>query len=126
MNVDERQQVYFLKPIDFAGPVKIGCTIGLQDRMRQINIFSPFPLEIAAVMSGGFELERRFHAKFLASRAHGEWFNWSPEMERIMADVRAGTLDIDALPAPLWIHPGRGRPAAPSAFVAPAALGRNS
>jgi len=99
--------VYFVRPIGELGPVKIGWTTLIHDRMSALNCWSPVQLEIAATIPGGLILERRFHAKFLASRDHGEWFAWTPELGETIDAILAGSFDTDTLPAPICIHLSR-------------------
>lgn len=105
--------VYFIKPIGFDGPIKIGNSAAPGQRREQLSVWSPFPLEIAAQISGDHALERRFHARFFDQHVNHEWFTASPELLDTIAAVNAGTFDTDTLPAPrsLSRHPnGRGGP----------------
>jgi hypothetical protein len=95
--------VYFLRPIGARGPIKIGCTTLIHQRLAGINAISPQELEIAATIPGSYDLERRLHSKFLPTRHHGEWFNWSQELEGLIEQVVDGTFDADALPEPVWL-----------------------
>ena len=85
--------------IDFS-PVKIGCTSKPVDRLAQIQSWSPYPLEISAMVFGTPLLEKQFHAKFADSYSHGEWFFWTEEMENTIMKIRAGTFDLLGLPYP--------------------------
>jgi hypothetical protein len=107
-------QVYFVKPIGMDGPIKIGFTSLIRERIAALNAWSPLELELVAVIDGARELEQRFHAKFAASRQHGEWFTWSPELAAVVANVQAGAFDTDVLPQPVRLprkpsnHDNRG------------------
>lgn len=101
-------EVYFIRPVGQKGPVKIGCTTLLRDRLAGLNMWSPLLLEVAAITPGAYDLERRFHALFLASRDRGEWFHWSQELEDVIAGVAAGTFDFASLPEPKFLPQPRG------------------
>lgn len=90
--------VYFLRPIGMEGPVKIGSSDKPERRLREYFVWSPYPLEIAATIDGGLDLERRFHSLFRADRTHHEWFRASPELSAVIAAIRDGRFNTDALP----------------------------
>ena len=103
-----RDQVYFLRQRGVGGLVKIGCSKEPKCRIQHIAPWSPFPLEIAAVMDGNYILERRFHALFAAQHVGREWFTATPELEQVMADINGGTFDVETLPAPKNVTTNRG------------------
>jgi hypothetical protein len=80
------------------GPVKIGCSTATETRRLVLSKWSPFKLEIVTWIEGDYDLERRFHTLFRRDHTHCEWFRWSPELERVMEAVQAGTFDVDTLP----------------------------
>lgn len=92
--------VYFIRPVGMDGPVKIGFGHAPKERCGVLETWSPFPLEVAAQIKGGGQLERRFHALFKDQHSHREWFEWSAELEAVIQAVRAGTFDVEALPPP--------------------------
>lgn len=94
------KRVYFIKPIGMAGPVKIGCSDKPVRRLSQLLAWSPFPLEICAVIDGDFEVESRFHAAFEQYHTHREWFASADEITACIVAINAGTFDIASLPAP--------------------------
>lgn len=96
--------VYFVRPVGQNGPVKIGCTTLIEDRMGCLQTWSPVVLEVVATMPGSYDIERRLHAMFLPDRLHGEWFNWSPAIGAVIAGVQAGAFDISSLPEPVCIN----------------------
>lgn len=93
-----RFHVYFMRPVGADGPVKIGCSTMVEERLRAMSPWAPFPLEIAARIPGDFALEGRFHKKFIADRIHGEWFAASAELTDTIASVALGTFDTESLP----------------------------
>lgn len=92
--------VYFVRQIDAAGPVKIGCSQRPEDRLNSFMAWAPYPLRIAAKIPGDEKLERRFHARFAHLHSHREWFRAAPELEATIEAIRLGVFDVDALPAP--------------------------
>jgi hypothetical protein len=92
--------VYFLRPVGAQGPVKIGCSSVPLDRLRNQMNWSPLPLELAASLPGGLQLEWAFHAKFLHLHTHSEWFREDPELTATIEAIKAGSFDPESLPAP--------------------------
>lgn len=88
------------------GPIKIGCSASPDRRRSSLETWSPFPLEIIAVIEGGEKLERRFHAKFTGQHKSREWFRISTELLVTIDAINAGTFDIETLPAPRRLHHG--------------------
>lgn len=87
------KRVYFLKPIGMAGPIKIGCSNWPENRLKAVDIWSPFPLELLASAPGMNREEGRLHWRFRETRSHGEWFFASPDLLRLIDHVRLnGTL----------------------------------
>lgn len=60
---------------------KIGHSIDVADRLRDLQSGSSRRLYIAATIPGGEELERELHARFAQERKLGEWFRVTPEIE---------------------------------------------
>lgn len=94
------RQVYFIRPVGAEGPVKIGSSGSPEARLRQCAAMSPVELEIVAVLPGGLDLERRFHALFADAIDHHEWFHATPEVVAVIAAVLSGSFDPSALPPP--------------------------
>lgn len=90
--------IYFLRPIGMRGPIKIGYSTWPPGRLHDYMKWSPFPLEIVATIRGGHQDELRFHTLFAAHHSHNEWFHASPELERVIAEIQAGTFDRACLP----------------------------
>ncbi len=103
--------VYFLRPIGMDGPVKIGCSEWPELRLATLMSWSPFRLEVAARLPGNTDLERRFHARFMADHSHGEWFCPSAALSATISDIQDGVFDLSTLPEPKGIYSGAGRPA---------------
>ncbi len=90
--------VYFIRPVGQQGPVKIGVTASIDNRLKHYMAWSPMALEIAATISGGFDLEARLHGKFIDDHLHHEWFGGSAEMDRTIAEINRGRFDASSLP----------------------------
>src|SRR3546814_11712675 len=97
------KRVYFIRPIGQAGPVKIGCSVGPNKRRHELETWSPVPLEIVAEIDGGFDIERRFHAKFQDTHERREWFTWSQGLDDTITALNAGAFDVSTLPEPVQI-----------------------
>ena len=78
--------VYFVgqKGGDF---IKIGWTGNLRQRLIALSTSSAKPLQLLAYTPGGPVLEKHFHAAFATSRAEGEWFARTPELEALIAEL---------------------------------------
>lgn len=108
-----RPFVYFLRPFGAEGPIKIGCSGLPERRLVDLAHWSPVPLELVARLPGDEELERRFHAAFLAYRSHCEWFHASEALTAVIAEIVAGTFDTSTLPPPQRLPSARSRPRTP-------------
>lgn len=94
------KRVYFIKPIDLAGPIKIGCSKSPNNRLKTLSTWSPFALEIIAQVDGAERLEMQFHALLKASHERREWFKATPEVLSVVESVKNGTFDLASLPEP--------------------------
>lgn len=83
--------VYFVRIGAGDGPIKIGTTRDVEQRLAAIAWGSPYPVTLLAVTPGNHVLEHAYHDRFLRHRMSGEWFKPAPailaEIERINADV---------------------------------------
>lgn len=71
--------------------VKIGHTNGsLRQRLSHINLTSPVEIQLEAAMEGGKDIEAALHVRFSAHRKKGEWFEITPEIERLIASNPIG------------------------------------
>lgn len=78
----KRRFVYFVGGDQ--GAIKIGFAKSPDDRLREIQVGSPIPLSILALVEGGPKLEKGYHRRFAAHRLHGEWFAPHPD---ILAEI---------------------------------------
>ena len=72
-NEKKESLVYALATSDRT-KVKIGTTVNLKRRMRDLTQGTEGALDLIATWSGGRALERWFHDTFAAYRIHHEWF----------------------------------------------------
>jgi hypothetical protein len=103
------RRVYFIKPVGHDGPIKIGCSYSPDSRRSTLACWSPFPLEIVAEIAGGFDLERRFHARFVHLHSRREWFNWAPDLQAVIDEIVSGAFDIATLPSPRNLPRAKGK-----------------
>jgi len=87
--------VYFIKPIGLDGPVKIGCSMVPENRLINLTVWSPWPLEILVTIPGGQPLEANIHDCFADSHSHREWFRSTPRLRKLIDDLKSG-LGIEA------------------------------
>lgn len=75
-----RSCVYFIG--DVHGPVKIGTTVNLPNRLKKLQTGSPRRLRVLVCTEGDATLEAEYHARFQSSHVHGEWFEgWEVRKE---------------------------------------------
>jgi hypothetical protein len=60
--------------------VKIGTSINVDKRLKQLQAYSPVRLQVLGKVAGGSELEGVYHLRWQRFRAHGEWFRLTPRM----------------------------------------------
>lgn len=91
------KRVYFMKPIGRDGPIKIGCSGWPNERLLQIAIWSPDPLEVIYSEEGSFKLERNLHRCFADYHRHSEWFEAGPRLVEALARLKAGEKIADVV-----------------------------
>jgi T5orf172 domain len=64
--------IYFIKSPD--GPIKIGTTIRLSERLKKLAAEYGEGLEVLAVTEGDRDIEQELHERFSYLRRVGEWF----------------------------------------------------
>jgi hypothetical protein len=70
--------IYFVRASDGVGSIKIGTTIHLSQRIKQLEKECGQTLSVLGVLPGSYAEERALHEKFDHLRTDGEWFTWSP------------------------------------------------
>jgi len=67
--------IYLVKSND---KVKIGCTSNPVSRICELQVGSPYELEVLLVMDGTRKHEKALHNQFAELRRSGEWFECAP------------------------------------------------
>ncbi|MGW6865114.1 GIY-YIG nuclease family protein [Streptomyces sp. NPDC054901] len=94
------EQVYVIGPPG-GRTVKIGVTIDLVRRLREIQNMSPVELKVLWSTPGGLALEQALHGHFAEIRSHGEWFTFtSNPVHAVKTAVEGSPLVAQQLPAP--------------------------
>lgn len=78
--------IYFIG--GWAGPIKIGETIDVSARLKQLQACSPSILFVLATAPGGVLEERELHKRFNAARSHFEWFHRTSDLCRFINQMR--------------------------------------
>lgn len=84
--------VYFIRAIGGHGPIKIGKSGNVRERLAQLNAGSPYPLEVLATLPGGDAQERQLHSLFSDSRERGEWFTATVALLAVVAHAKGSDL----------------------------------
>ena len=79
--------VYFVRRTDGTGPIKIGCTANLDQRIRALSYHAQADLAVLATAPGSFREERRLHRQFDNDRQEGEWFEPTDALLQAVAYV---------------------------------------
>jgi len=67
------------------GPVKIGFTKDVENRMKNLQTANPKPLDLLVFYPGNEEMEKELHYRFDSIRVFGEWFE---PYEKLFREVR--------------------------------------
>lgn len=62
------------------GICKIGFTTNVAQRVANLQIGSPYKLEILGTLEGDMIVERALHTRFQNYHMNGEWFSLAPEI----------------------------------------------
>ncbi len=75
-------------------PVKIGFTRAdrIEIRILGLQTGCPYPLQAIATASALPGQERRIHALLKDHRLTGEWFDWTPAVQKMVDRIKAGRL----------------------------------
>lgn len=65
--------IYFIRSRS-GGSIKIGTTVRLSERLKQLVSEAGDDIEVLAVTNGSFSEENALHQRFAHLRQHGEWF----------------------------------------------------
>lgn len=75
----KKAYVYFARSYP-TGMIKIGCSIQPDQRAQSLKYEFGEPIKILFTVPGGFDVERKYHRRFRASRYQGEWFYESEKL----------------------------------------------
>lgn len=88
------KNVYFMKPVGLDGPIKIGCSGWPAQRLIDLSVWSPLPIELIGSVPGSLTDETFLHRCFAETHSHHEWFFSSPSLRAAIAVIlAAGSVD---------------------------------
>lgn len=87
-------EVYFIQGVS-GGPIKIGYTTNLRNRLADLQANSPVQLQVLATVSGTIKDEVYYHRTFSAYRQHNEWFSPAPELLNTIERLNMNLLTDD-------------------------------
>jgi hypothetical protein len=95
MNFTDIFRVYFVKPVSFDGPIKIGISNNPELRISRMQDLSPFRLEIIGSVPGTWRDEQFLHKELAEYRSHGEWFEPSRKViDKVKSVLSTGSFNI--------------------------------
>lgn len=86
-SVNRRDDLYFVRAGD---ALKIGRTINIVNRLGKMQADSHEEVDCLLLLRGLGYQEATWHRAFADERIRGEWFTWSPEVEKAFQCLRAG------------------------------------
>lgn len=91
--------VYFIKPVDYPGPIKIGYTMHrASDRLSWLSMMSPIKLEVILTIDGARQdLEKNLHCCFADIHSHREWFHAAPRLLDFISALKGGVSIDEAI-----------------------------
>jgi hypothetical protein len=106
-----REWTYFLRADCEAKLVKIGHSVNLKWRLTGLQTQCPVQLSLIGLVQAPAGTELVLHETLATSRAHGEWFRPTPELEAIRAAMPKAasieTPDLVRIVAPLGVTEDR-------------------
>jgi hypothetical protein len=97
-------------------PIKFGCVRrrGVTDRLREMQIASPFDLEMLAHCNSDPRAERTIHWYLVCHLIRGEWYRRNATTLKVVEAIKAGDSELMALiehmRQPIHTVPKRPRP----------------
>lgn len=92
-DLDERERrrlevwrVYFVQS-GLEGPIKIGASSNVKQRLVDLQMGSPQPLKLLAQVRGSKREEREVHRRFAHLRVRGEWFSPAAELIEYISTI---------------------------------------
>lgn len=79
-------RIYFL---ECAGRIKIGFSLDVEGRIRELSTGAPQPLVLIGSIEGTRSLEAQIHRHLVVHRASGEWFVDCHEVREAVASILA-------------------------------------
>lgn len=74
------EYIYFLRAGVPDSPIKIGHSWMPEQRLKDVMMWAPYPLEIILTIPGDIALERNIHNCFADCHSHCEWFKPEPRL----------------------------------------------
>jgi hypothetical protein len=65
--------------MECAGFYKVGWSGAPSERLRQIQLCNPLPVQLVGHIKGSMDDETSWHKRFSSKRVRGEWFSLSPQ-----------------------------------------------
>jgi len=78
--------IYFIR--SYNEYIKIGTSINVDDRLKDLQTASPKNLKVQAVLEGSYTTESGLHELFEKSRVRGEWFKYTEEIKWFIRAVQ--------------------------------------
>jgi hypothetical protein len=79
--------VYFFQMMVGDNPIKIGSTGDVDQRYHSLKCMLPYEIKVLGILEKrSFDVERRLHQRFAASRLKGEWFRPAPDLLRFIEE----------------------------------------
>jgi hypothetical protein len=94
--------VYFVRQ-GRKGPVKIGTTTRIYERLKELETGTSFRLRLLASEPGDRDRERELHRRFAPAHMRGEWFWPTPELVDYIRSI-GGNMENGVI-LPLWSPP---------------------
>lgn len=79
--------VYFIQ-CNSTKNIKIGKSINVHERMKQIKGMTPSGIDLLATIDGDTDVEANLHKKFNKYSVHGEWFKPSRELMDFIKSIQ--------------------------------------
>jgi hypothetical protein len=89
--------IYFMKPVGFPGPIKIGFSNDPMKRLKSCATWSPIRLQVIATADGDRTIERQLHNHFADIHSHGEWFHPHERLLTAIKAIKAGATVAEAV-----------------------------
>ena len=89
--------VYFIDTADGLY-VKIGHSIDVYKRLKQLKVCHPSVLEVRGYVRGGVCIERMLHYRFREERGQGEWFVRTDRLDAFINSLIADHVDGEVHP----------------------------